>query len=480
MDPSNQQTAIDSPLDRLIARALGELQKLRYSRRSLRRYRTVWQQLVAFARQRNLGDEYSEDLAARFSDAYQMREGECLNPSEGWRQHVVIAIKALEDFARDGRIERNRTDMQKIQVPPPMTKPLRDYEQYCRDRLHLRPTTLRERMREIAILADFLRSRDITILDQLQPADLSAFVSSRHYLAGKTISRIVSDMRSFLKFLLLRGILQRDLSHLLPTIRVPRNATIPSVWDPELVVQLLNVVDRSSPKGKRDYAILLLACRLGLRVEDIRTLKLDDLKWEAATIEITQSKTLAPLCLPLTEEVGEALIDYLKSGRPQTAHRELFLRAQPPFTPFADVLGTRAGAKLDRQGRVLVSPNLSIPGHPEIFVIGDLAYLEQDGHALPGVAPVAMQQGRYVARLIRTQDRRPFRYLDKGSLAVIGRAAGVADFGRWHFHGWPAWMLWLFVHLMYLAQFRNRLLVFIRWGFQYLTFDRGARIITGD
>ena len=144
------------------------------------------------------------------------------------------------------------------------------------------------------------------------------------------------------------------------------------------------------------------------------------------------------------------------------------------------VLAARAGAKLDRQGRVLVSPDLSIPGHPEIFVIGDLAYLEQDGHALPGVAPVAMQQGRYVARLIRTEDRRPFRYFDKGSLAVIGRAAGVADFGRWHFHGWPAWMLWLFVHLMYLAQFRNRLLVFIRWGFQYLTFDRGARIITGD
>src|SRR5437899_1835932 len=106
--------------------------------------------------------------------------------------------------------------MQKIQVPPLMTKPLRDYEQYCRDRLHLRPTTLRERMREIAIFADFLRSRDITILDQMQPADLSAFVTSLHRLAAKTVSRIVSDVRSFLQFLLLRGILQRDLSHVLP------------------------------------------------------------------------------------------------------------------------------------------------------------------------------------------------------------------------------------------------------------------------
>jgi integrase len=108
------------------------------------------------------------------------------------------------------------------------------------------------------------------------------------------------------------------------------------VWEPELVERLLKVVERSSPRGKRDYAILLLACRLGLRLGDIRTLRLDDLKWDTAAIEITQSKTGAPLCLPMTEELGQALIDYLKSGRPQTAHRELFLRAQPPFTPFAE------------------------------------------------------------------------------------------------------------------------------------------------
>jgi site-specific recombinase XerC len=182
--------------------------------------------------------------------------------------------------------------MQQLQIPALMQKPLREYEQYCRDRLHIRPTTLRNRMREISIFADFLRSRATSILDQLQPADLSAFVTSQHRLTARTVSRIVSDVRSFLRFLLLRGILQRDLSPVLPTIRVPQHGTIPSVWDPQLLVRLLNAVDRSSPKGKRDYAILLLACRLGLRVEDIRTLKLDDLKWEAATIEITQSKTL--------------------------------------------------------------------------------------------------------------------------------------------------------------------------------------------
>ncbi len=171
-------------------------------------------------------------------------------------------------------------------------------------------------------------------------------------------------------------------------------------------------------------------------------------------------------------------------GDERLATRTVLWAAGVQPSAFGRVLAESAGAKLDRQGRVMVAPDLSIPGHPEIFVIGDLAFLEQDGKPLPGVAPVAMQQGRYVAAVIRAQSQgrtiAPFRYRNKGSLAVIGRAAGVADFGRLHFHGWPAWLLWLFVHLMYLAQFRNRVLVFIRWGFQYLSFDRGARLITGD
>jgi NADH dehydrogenase len=142
------------------------------------------------------------------------------------------------------------------------------------------------------------------------------------------------------------------------------------------------------------------------------------------------------------------------------------------------------GALLNRQGQVVVSPDLTVPGHPEIFVIGDLACFEQDGKAVPGVAPVAMQEGRYAAEVIldrlRGVTRQPFHYHDKGSLAVIGRAAGVADLGRLKFGGMLAWLAWLFIHLMYLVQFRNRLIVFIRWGFQYVSFDRGARLITGD
>jgi site-specific recombinase XerD len=336
MKQSTHQVSSHLPLERFIAGAEAELERLRYSRRSLRRYRTVWRHLMEFCHEMSLEDEFSQDLAAQFFNAYQMRAGECLSWRQAWRRHIVFALKVLVDLERDGHIERTVTDMQKIRTPESMVTPVRDYEQYCRDRLHLRPTSIRERMREIAIFANFLGSRNITFFDQMQPADVSAFVISRHRLAAKTVSRIVSGVRGFLRFLLLRGILQQDLSQVLPVVHVPRDATVPSVWDRELVVRLLEIVDRTSPKGKRDYAILLLACRLGLRVSDIRTLSLEDLKWETATIEVMQSKTLAPLCLPLTEEVGEALIDYLRSGRPESECREVFLTLTPPFSPFCE------------------------------------------------------------------------------------------------------------------------------------------------
>jgi len=334
MDQFHPDIARDRPLDKLVAGGLVQLEKLGYSRRSLRRYHAIWRHLTAFAQQEGLGDTFSEDLAVRFVEAYRLRADETIEPSEGWRRHVVYGIRVLAAFARDGHVERCRTDMQKVQIPPAMKKPLRDYEVYGRDRLYLRPSSLSLRIRELAIFLDFLGSRNLETLDQLQPADLTAFVMWRPRLRPKTISRILSDVRSFLKFLTLKGILQRDLSVVLPTIRVPRDATIPSVWDPELLARLLRAVDRSSPKGKRDYAILLLACRLGLRLGDIRALRLENLNWEAATIDIIQSKTGAPLQLPLTEEVGEALIDYLRAGRPQTDRREVFLKLNPPFAPF--------------------------------------------------------------------------------------------------------------------------------------------------
>jgi NADH dehydrogenase len=133
---------------------------------------------------------------------------------------------------------------------------------------------------------------------------------------------------------------------------------------------------------------------------------------------------------------------------------------------------------------VLVEADLTLPGHPEVFVIGDLASLKQsEGTLLPGVAPVAMQQGRWVAKQIAAdmarQPRKPFHYLDKGSLATIGRAAAVANFGKVHISGFLAWLSWLFIHIFFLIGFRNRIIVMFQWAWSYFTYDRAARLITG-
>jgi NADH:quinone reductase (non-electrogenic) len=148
-------------------------------------------------------------------------------------------------------------------------------------------------------------------------------------------------------------------------------------------------------------------------------------------------------------------------------------------------LAKKLGAPLDRAGRVFVNPDLSIPGHPEIFVIGDLASLkDENGQMVPGVAPAAIQQGkataRNIARDLQGKPRQNFHYVNKGSLATIGRAAAIAQFGKIHISGFIAWLSWLFVHIFFLIGFRNRILVLIQWAWSYFTYERGAQLITGD
>ena len=145
-------------------------------------------------------------------------------------------------------------------------------------------------------------------------------------------------------------------------------------------------------------------------------------------------------------------------------------------------LGKFLGAPLDRAGRVQVSPDLSVPGIPNIFIVGDLAALVQDGRPIPGVGPAAIQEGKSAAknilRELRREPRKPFRYWNKGDLAVIGRSRAIADLGWIRFSGWFAWVFWLFVHIMYLVGFRNRIVVLFGWAYAYFTSQAGVRLIT--
>jgi len=179
-------------------------------------------------------------------------------------------------------------------------------------------------------------------------------------------------------------------------------------------------------------------------------------------------------------------LDFQHDGKEQRLNTRTILWAGGvTATEFGRHVAARTGAEADRSGRIKVRPDLSIPGFPEIFVVGDLALaFDEHGNPLPGVAQVAIQGGRYAGRTINARleghtDIPPFRYFNKGDMAVIGRAAAVANIFGLHISGFFAWFVWLFIHLMYIVQFQSRVLVFVQWGFLYLTFSRGARLITG-
>jgi NADH:ubiquinone reductase (H+-translocating) len=187
----------------------------------------------------------------------------------------------------------------------------------------------------------------------------------------------------------------------------------------------------------------------------------------------------------VTEIDAEGVTLKTKSGSERVPTRTVIWAAGVTPSEFGRQLVKRTEAETDKGGRIKVKPDLTIPNYPDIFVVGDLAFsTKPDGKPLPGVAQVAMQGGAYAAKTITKrvqgkQQDKPFHYFDKGDIAVIGRAAAVANVFGIHLSGLIAWLVWLFIHLMYLVRFQSRIVVFVQWGFEYLTFSRGARLITG-
>jgi NADH dehydrogenase len=200
-----------------------------------------------------------------------------------------------------------------------------------------------------------------------------------------------------------------------------------------------------------------------------------------ATLSEKAERSLERLCVEVRTGAGVTRLEpgAVWIGGERVASETVLWAAGVAPSPVARSLGV----PLDRAGRVVVNADLTIPGHPEVFVIGDLAACAgADGKPLPGLAPVAIQQGEHAARAvvaaIRSAARRPFRYRDRGTMATIGRAAAVVNLGRLRFSGYPAWLLWCFIHILWLIGFRNRFLVMIEWAWAYLRFERSARLIT--
>jgi len=186
----------------------------------------------------------------------------------------------------------------------------------------------------------------------------------------------------------------------------------------------------------------------------------------------------------MVTDLGSEEVKIMRAGSLQVIPTGTILwAAGVQASALAKKLAERTGVTLDRSGRVEVEPNLSIKGYPNVFVLGDLASCKgANGELLPGVAPVAMQQGSYVAKVIvariRGRDLPPFRYFDKGNMAVIGRGHAVAEYGRLRINGFSAWVAWAIIHIYFLIEFENKLIVFIHWAWNYMTNGRGSRLIT--
>lgn len=322
-------------LDKLVVGALREVDRLGY--RTKAKMSSNWASFRRFAARRAPGEAFSQDLVSRFlAEERGIPEDHRGVPLGPCQRHTLLAMDLLSEYATRGSCRRRSWRRGPITLAPEFDDALDCYLEFCQAELRLRAVTVRLRSKELRRFLEFLGSQGLAALQGLTAEMLSSFVVTLSEFSPATVSRVLSDVRCFLRHLRMRGVLGPGLVEHLPRVRVPRDGRIPSVWKQDDIEALLAAVDRSSPVGKRDYAILLLACRLGLRVSDIKALRLEDIDWEASVLRITQRKTGSPLVLPLGEEVGAAICAYLRHGRPASPHRVVFLKAAPPFDPIPE------------------------------------------------------------------------------------------------------------------------------------------------
>lgn len=321
-------------LEAVIKNAIKQLEKLDYRPGTIQNYRRTWKAFSLFAMESSAEKTFTTDLVCQFLESNGIFANKVDTDLSFRQQHIRNVMHVLTDYVMHGCIQRRNQVSKKIKLPDNMEDFLFGYEKFCYQQSLSPLGTIRSRMRDITRFLHYLDAHGIATFEGIQASTVFHFVSSCAHLKPATLAHIVSSIRSFLRYLCMSGFINNKLVEDVPTVRVRPDHRIPSVWKSEDVDILLAAVDRNSPCGKRDYAILLLAARLGMRVSDIRNLRFENLLWERARIEINQTKGGVPLALPLTEEIGQALIDYLRHGRPPSQYRQVFLRALAPFTPF--------------------------------------------------------------------------------------------------------------------------------------------------
>lgn len=321
------------PIEVLVTKVLSELERLNYAYNTFCGYRAFYQRVIAFAKEK---DEiyFSEALGREFlKEKYNYTADYCKYAMTKGVKGPIRRIRVLGDYQLHGVIIRRIVKKKGYVKPLQFETELASYEKECEVNEYSK-RGLRTRMQRLFFFIDYLDSRSVLKSSDINGEIISDYVKTIYKNHEKSIASILTTLRVYLRFLYFNQYTAEDLSLKVPKQNKYYYPPVPSVWEKQDVMRMLNSIDRGNPTGKRDYAILLLVTKLGIRAGDIKSLELSDLKWQSETIEVRQNKTKNTVTYPILKDIGWALIDYLKNGRPTSNSPFVFIRMNAPYEAF--------------------------------------------------------------------------------------------------------------------------------------------------
>lgn len=317
-------------------KVLENLEQEGYADFTIGRYRQSYNGLLKFIKGKNIR-YFSDELVADYiKDKYGVTIDGLYRQYRSDIAASIRAFRALSDYLEHGILLQKRLSGKKpFKCPDAFNKDYESFKLACKSRDYS-PMSEASLFWSLNRFLDFMNAEGLASSAELNSIHILKYLTAQKGYSSRYIATTISRLRNYITFLYQEGIISQDLCKCLPHMKITRDPFIPSVWKQTDVKKLLESVDRQNPKGKRDYAILLLIARLGLRVGDIRALKLSDLNWDKKLISIVMQKTKQQLELPLLEDVGWAIIDYLKNGRPETKSDSVFIRHKAPYNGFSD------------------------------------------------------------------------------------------------------------------------------------------------
>ncbi len=319
----------------LISELEQELLRLGYTKGSMTFYRRRWNQLMAYAEDRGecyYTEQLGMDFLKEFFGVTQEDFSRTLPQAE---TQEIRVIRMVGDFQLHHAVLRRYLKHKEILTTPFFVDIRSRFQSSCEKKGYSQVTT-EHYVKQSSYLMDYLAAQGMNDFTAVTLDTVNAYIRTLAGFSYKTVEQHICSLRAFFRFLYQEGIMPDDLAAKMPMVKARKQTAIPSVWTHEELKQLVGAIDQGSPKGRRDYAIILIACRLGLRCTDIKNLCFENFNWTEKKICFTQSKTGQPMELPLVPDVGWAVIDYLRYGRPKVDSSRIFVRHMAPFLPFAE------------------------------------------------------------------------------------------------------------------------------------------------